>query len=211
MDSLDKMLGMLASLAGVFGFVISFLQYRVKHQHPGAPSPPGHGHAVQPVWGPPSVVRVAAVWIVVEAVITVLLLYGVFTTVAADIYSFGFPVPALPETVVVLAPIGLAALIGIVSVPVAIQRAAGLRDGDAAVRGKLLGAAAKDLFVGVALAIAAQVFADDLPEAVFSILTVYLTWSIVSAFVHLGLLLQNSTRAWMEANRVRRMPAGRVR
>jgi hypothetical protein len=199
MDSLGQLLGMLASLAGIFGVVIAFLQYRVKH--PTEPAPPGPPPAVRASWGPPPVVRVAAVWVVVEAVVTVLLLYLVFKTVMDEIHSFAFSVPSLPDTLVVLGPLGLAALVGIVSVPVAIQRGARLRDGDSAVRGKLLGGAAKDLFVGVALAIAAQVFADDLPEAVFSILTMYLTWSIVSAFVHLGLLLQTRTRAWVEGGR----------
>ncbi len=203
MDSLDQILSILASLAAVFGTVISYLQYRVKHQPRGASPPPP-----TPGGGPPSVVRVAAFWIVTEAVITVLLLYAVFTTVMDEIHSFSFPVPDLPEPVPALAPVGLAALIGVVSVPVAIQRAGGLRDGEAQVRGKLLGVAARDLFVGVALAIGAQVFADDMPESVFSVLTIYLTYSIVSAFVHLGLLLHTHTRAWVEANRA---PAGRVR
>jgi len=208
MNSLGQILGMLASVAGIFGVVIAFLQYRVKHpaapappEPIGPPRPPGSPPTVRTTWGPPAVVRVAAVWVVVETVVTVLLLFGVFTTVMAEINNFGFSVPELPDTLVALGPIGLAALVGIVSVPVAIQRGARLRDGDAAVRGKLLGSAAKDLFFGVALAIAAQVFADDIPEAVFSILTVYLTWSIVSAFVHIGLLLQNRTRAWVEAGK----------
>jgi len=208
MDSLGQILSMLASLAGIFGVVIAYLQYRVKH--PAGPPPPTLTPAAQH-WGPPAVVRVATVWVVVEAVVTVLLLYGVFHAVMANIYGFGFPVPTLPEAAVVLGPIGLAALIGIVSVPVAIRRGSGLRDGDASVRGKLLGAAARDLFFGVALVIAAQVFADDIPEAVFSILSVYLAWSVVSAFVHLGLLLQNQTRAWVEARRTTQAPAGRVR
>jgi hypothetical protein len=199
MDSLGQILGMLASLAGIFGVLIAFLQYRVKH--PTTPPPPGPPPAVRASLGPPPVVRAAVVWVVVEAVVTVLLLYLVFKTVMAEIHNFGFSLPELPDTLVVLGPVGLAALVGIVSVPVAIQRSARLRDGDAAVRGKLLGSAAKDLFFGVALAIAAQVFADDIPEAVFSILTVYLTWSILSAFVHLSLLLQNRTRGWVEAGK----------
>lgn len=203
MDSLDQILSILASLAAVFGTVISYLQYRVRRQPSGTPVPPP-----APDGGPPTVVRVAAFWVVVEAVTTALLLYAVFVTVMDDIHSFGFTVPDLPESVIALAPIGLAALIGIVSVPIAIQRAGGLRDGDAPVRGKLLGVAARDLFIGVALAIGAQVFADDMPEAVFSALTLYLTYSILSACVHLGLLLHSRTRAWVEANRA---PAGRVR
>lgn len=153
-------------------------------------------------------VRVVAFWVVADAVITVLLFYAVFSTGMAELHSFSFPVPDLPEPVVALAPIGLAALIGMVSVPVAIQRAGGLRDGDAAARGKLIGVAARDLFVGVALAVGAQVFADDMPESVFSVLTLYLAYCIASAFVHIGLLLHAHTRAWVEANRA---PAGRVR
>lgn len=113
MDSLDQILSVLASLAAVFGTVISYLQYRVRRQPDGA-SPTRY--APPPGGGPPSVVRVAASWVVVESVITVLLLYVVFTTVMADIHSLGFTVPDLPEPVVALAPIGLAALIGVVSV-----------------------------------------------------------------------------------------------
>lgn len=210
MDSLDQILSILASLAAVFGTVISYLQYRVKRQ-PDAVLPPVSTSTPIPDGGPPSVVRAAAFWVVVEAVITVLLLYAVFTTVTAEIHSFGFPVPDLPDSAIALAPVGLAALIGIVSVPAAIQRAGGLRDGDAPVRGKLLGVAARDLFVGVALAVGAQVFAHDLPESVFSVITVFLTYSIVSACVHLGLLLHTQTRAWVEVNRANRAPAGRVR
>ncbi|MFL6120153.1 hypothetical protein, partial [Actinophytocola sp.] len=179
MDSLDQLLSVLASIAGIFGVVIAFLQYRVKNQGAGPP-PPGAPPVPPRAWGPPPVVRAAAIWVVVESVVTVLLLYGVFTRVMADIYGFGFSVPTLPEAAVALGPIGLAALIGVVSVPVAIRRGTGLRDGDPAVRGKLLGSAAKDLFVGVALAIAAQVFAGVMPEAVFSILMGYLVWSILS-------------------------------
>ncbi len=203
MDSLDQILSILASLAAVFGTVISYLQYRVKHQPGGAAPPPP-----TPGGGPPSVVRVVAFWVVADAVITVLLLYAVFSTGMSELYSFGFPVPDLPEPVVALAPVGLAALIGMVSVPVAIQRAGALRDGQAAARGKLIGVAARDLFVGVALAVGAQVFADDMPESVFSVLTIYLAYCIAAAFVHIGLLLHTHTRAWVEANRA---PAGRVR
>ena len=203
MDSLDQVLSVLASLAAVFGTVISYLQYRVKHQPAGASPPPP-----APGGGPPSVVRVVAFWVVADAVITVLLLYAVFSTGMAELHSFGFPVPDLPEPVVALAPIGLAALIGTVSVPVAIQRSSGLRDGEAQVRGKLLGHAARDLFVGVALVIGAQVFADDMPESVFGVLTIYLVYGIVSAFVHLTLLLHAHTRVWVEASR---LSAGRLR
>lgn len=203
MDSLDQVLSILASLAAVFGTVISYLQYRVKHQSAGPPPPPP-----PPGAGPPPVVRMVAFWVVADAIITVLLLYAVFTTVMAEIHSFSFTIPDLPEPAVALAPVGLAALIGVVSVPVAIQRAGGLRDGDARMRGKLLGVAARDLFIGVALAIGAQVFADDLPAAVFGVLTIYLTYGIVSACVHLGLLLHTHTRMWVE---VRRTPAGRLR
>jgi hypothetical protein len=211
MDSLDQILSMLASLAGVFGFVISYLQYRVRHQREDGTQPRRPVAAGHPFAGPPTVVTAAAVWVVVEAAITVLLLYAVFTTVMADIHSFSFPVPDLPETVVALVPIGLAALIGMVSVPVAIQHAVGLRDGLAPVRSKLLGSAARDLFVGVALAIAAQVFASDMPESVFSVITIYLTYSIISAFVHLTLLLHTHTRVWVESNGANRTPAGRPR
>ena len=153
-------------------------------------------------------VRVVAFWVVADAVITVLLLYAVFSTVMAEIHSFSFSIPDLPEPAEALAPIGLAALIGIVSVPVAIQRSSGMRDGESQVRGKLLGHAARDLFVGVALVIGAQVFADDMPESVFGVLTIYLVYGIVSAFVHLTLLLHTHTRMWVEANRA---PAGRLR
>lgn len=208
MDSLDQILGMVASLAAIFGVVMTFLQYRVKHPSGPVPSDQPAPEARE---GPPPVVRAAAVWVVVESVITVLLLYGVFTTVVSDINSFGFTVPTLPESVFTLGPLGLAVLVAIVSVPVAIRRSTGLRDGDASVRGKLLGSAAKDLFFGVALAIAAQVLADDMPESVFGILTVYLTWSIVSALVHITLLLQSQTRAWVELGRTRHVPGGRVR
>jgi hypothetical protein len=211
MDSLDQILSMLASLAGVFGFVISYLQYRVRHQREDGVQPKQPAVAGRPLTGPPTVVRAAAVWVVVEAAITVLLLYSVFTTVMADIHSFSFSVPDLPETAVELAPVGLAVLIGIVSVPVAIQRATGLREGLAPVRSKLLGAAAKDLFVGVALAIAAQAFAGDMPESVFSVITIYLTYSIITAFVHLALLLHSQTRIWVESNGANRTPAGRPR
>lgn len=203
MDSLDQILSILASLAAVFGTVISYLQYRVKHQPAGPPRP-----LPSPGAGPPSVVRVVAFWVVADAVITVLLLYAVFSTVMAEIHSFSFSIPDLPEPAEALAPIGLAALIGIVNVPVAIQRSSGLRDGESQVRGKLLGHAARDLFVGVALVIGAQVFADDMPESVFGVLTIYLVYGIVSAFVHLTLLLHTHTRAWVEANRA---PAGRLR
>jgi hypothetical protein len=217
MDTLDQVLGMLASLAGVFGFVLAYVQHRVKHQRAAdAPPPPPSSAPWQSrpahlAGGPPAVVRVAAVWVVAEATITVLLLYAVFQAVADDVHSFGFTVPDLPESVFVLAPVGLAALIGVVSVPIAIQRAGGLRDGDSAVRGKLLGSAAKDLFLGVALAVGAQVFADDLPESVFGVLTLYLTYRIVTAFVHLALLLHTGTRAWVEVNRANRAHAGRAR
>jgi hypothetical protein len=47
-----------------------------------------------------------------------------------------------------------------------------------------------------------------MPESVFGVLTIYLVYGIVSAFVHLTLLLHTHTRMWVEANRV---SAGRLR
>lgn len=191
MDSLDQILSILASLAGILGAVTAYQQHRVKNQ-PALPERDWRA-------GPPGVVRAAAVWVVVKASATVVVLYAVLATVAADLHSFSFPVPPLPDEVTILVPIGLAALLGVVSVPLAIQRAAGLRAGESAVRSKLLGAATTDLFVGVALAVAAQVFADDLPSGVFGVLTTYLVYSILAASTHLGLLLHRDSRAWAGA------------
>jgi hypothetical protein len=234
MEFIDQILAMLGSVAAVLGVVIAYLQYRANrartrpfphplhHPLPQEPSAsgsplggPGTGSGFRPVpsrpppAAPPATVRIASVWVVVDSLVVVGVLYALFASVVENRHGFGFIVPPVPEGVVSLTPVVLAGLAGLVGVPRAIRRAGGLRHGDPRVRGKLLGMAAVDLFVGVilaAVALSLDGMAVSVPEPVYVALAWYVGYRIVSGLVDIVLLTHRDTRTWVE---VPRAPAGR--
>lgn len=219
MEVLQQILAMLASIAGVLGVVVGFLQYKISRQQPattGAPAPGQYSWSAGPVaqaeaaapTEPPAVVRVLAGWVVLDAVISVGLLFGLLTVIMANIYGFGFDVPELPTGIDVTGVVVLTALIGAAKLPAAIRRGAGLRHGAAEVRTKLLGMAAIDLFFGVILAACALWVSEtwSIPDPVLSMVGTYITFGIVGSFLYLILLLHRRTRTWVDVDDV---PAGR--
>ena len=220
MEFIDQVLAMLGSIAGVLGVVVSYLQYRAARgrEHVRAATVTGAGTGIGPApvsamprgSAPPPSVRIACFWVVADALIVVGVWLALFIEVVDNRHGFGFVVPDIPETVVVLGPLVLAALIGIVKVPGAIHRGAGLRRREAAMRGKLLGSAAVDLFLGAILVVVALSLRNtvSVPDPVFSVLTLYIGYRILSGVVDIVLLTHRDTRTWVEPAA---QPAGRPR
>ncbi|OLF18906.1 hypothetical protein [Actinophytocola xanthii] len=223
MEFIGQILAMLGSIAAVLGVVISYLQYRANREryrafpppapHSPPPSTPRSPHAGPGAWPPPAApptpVRIASAWVVVDSLVVVGLLFALFAVVVENRYGFGFAVPPLPEAVLWLVPLVLAGLVGLVAVPRAVRRAGGLRHGDPRVRGKLLGMAAVDLFVGVILAavvLSLEGMSVSVPEPVYATLAWYIGYRIVSGLVDVVLLTHRDTRTWMDVSRA---PAGR--
>ena len=67
-------------------------------------------------------------------------------------------------------------------------------------RGKLLGSAAVDLFVGALLVVVVLVLDGvvPVPDAVSHALSLYIGYRIVSGFVDIVLLSHRDTRVWVE-------------
>lgn len=212
MDQFEHLLAILGSIAGVLGVLVSYLQYRAgrerAHARPWVPPVPVPESAqattvmrvVAPA--PPAAVRLACSWVILDALVAIGVWFLLFFTIVENRDGFGFPVPPVPDSVWLLAPLALAALFGAVKVPGAIHRGGGLRRGEAAMRAKLLGSAAVDLFVGAALVV--LVLALDgtpvpVPEEVFGALTLYIGYRIVSGLVDIALLTHRSTRTWVES------------
>lgn len=210
MDQFEHLLAILGSIAGVLGVLVSYLQYRAGRERAHARSwvpPVPVPESAQPttamrVAAPPAAVRLACSWVILDALVAIGVWFLLFFTIVDNRDGFGFTVPPVPDSVWLLAPLALAALFGAVKVPGAIHRSGGLRRGEAAMRGKLLGSAAVDLFVGavlVVLVLALDSTPVPVPEEVSGALTLYIGYRIVSGLVDIALLTHRSTRTWVES------------
>lgn len=207
MDEITWVLNSLASIATILGVVVTYLQYRVKQRPPSGPPGPSQGGPGQPAtFGQPqgrpdrpASVRMASGWVIIDSAVSLLLLLWVFVQFTEHLDDFGLNMD-LTSDVEGIVPFVAAALIGVVTLSLAIRRGVDLSAGIASARGRLIGASAIRLFVGVFLVVIAQVLGgsfDGLPDELATALLAYVGFGIVASLLRLGLLLHPDTRTWV--------------
>lgn len=213
MDNISVVLNALASLATILGFVVTYLQFRVKHRQPDGsrpgPGQPGTGGESVRRHGPPAVVRTASAWVIIDSAISLLLLLWVFVQFTEHLGTFGLDAN-LSSDLEGIIPYVAAALIGVVTLWLAIRRSVDLSAGGGSARGRLIGAAAIRLFVGVFLVIVAQVLGQryygQVPDGLATALLCYVAFGILASLLRLGLLLHPDTRNWVDFRSSYRVP-----
>jgi hypothetical protein len=207
MDEISWVLNSLASIATILGVVVTYLQYRVKQRPPVAPPGPALGNPGRPgLYGEPprrpdrpGPVRLAGAWVIIDSAVSLLLLSWIFVQFTENLGTFGLNVDVSSEVEGIL-PLVAAAVIGVVTLSLAIRRSVDLSAGTASARGRLMGASAVRLFVGVFLVVVAQVLGGSfagLPDGLASALLGYVGFGIVASLLRLGLLLHPDTRHWV--------------
>jgi hypothetical protein len=207
MDEITWVLNSLASIATVLGVVVTYLQYRVKQRTPVGPPGPAQVDPGRPAtFGEPprhpdrpGSVRMASAWVIIDSAVSLLLLLWVFVQFTGNLDDFGLNMDLSSEVEGII-PFAAAALIGVVTLWLAIRRGVDLSAGIASARGRLIGASAIRLFVGVFLVIIAQVLGgsfDGLPDELATALLAYVGFGIVASLLRLGLLLHPDTRNWV--------------
>jgi hypothetical protein len=207
MDEITWFLNSLASIATVLGVVVTYLQYRVKQRTPVGPPGPAQFDPSRPaMFGEPprrpdrpGSVRMASAWVIIDSAVSLLLLLWVFVQFTEHLDDFSLNMDLSSEVEGII-PFVAAALIGVVTLWLAIRRSVDLNAGIASARGRLIGASAIRLFVGVFLVIIAQVLGgsfDGLPDELATALLAYVGFGIVASLLRLGLLLHPDTRNWV--------------
>jgi hypothetical protein len=217
MDDITWVLNSLASIATILGVVVSYLQYRVKQRTPVGQPGPQHGYPARPsLHGDPlrrpdrpGSVRMASAWVIIDSAASLLLLLWVLVQFTEHLGDFSLNMDLSSEIEGII-PFAAAALIGVVTLGLAIRRSVDLSAGTASARGRLIGASAVRLFVGVFLVVVAQVLDgnfEGLPDELATALLAYVGFGIVASLLRLGLLLHPDTRNWVG---VRSHPVGRA-
>jgi hypothetical protein len=197
-DAVESVLAMLGSIAGILGLVVAYNQYRLTHK-PFSPPPSGASPAPQVRWpaGPPMVVRVLIVWLVVLALLIACVGFVVFTVVMQNLEAMIPNSSPVSEEAEIIVPAVVAGVIGVVMLPLAIIWGAHLRDREPTIRAKLLGVVAADLFTGVVIVIIVLAADLSVPHPVRVAAAVYIVFAILADSLSLSLLLHPDTRDWV--------------
>ena len=200
MDAVQSVLAILGSIAGILGLVVAYNQYRLTRQRLSESSS-GTSPAPQVRWpaGPPMVVRVLIVWLVVLALLIICVGFVVFTVVMQNLEAMVPNSSPVSEEAEIIVPAVATGVIGVVMLPLAISWGARLRDRESTIRAKLLGVVAADLFTGVIIVIIVLAADQSLsvPHPVRVAAAMYIVFAILADSLSLSLLLHPDTRDWV--------------